>query len=248
VRRFMLAIAATMLALAPAAAAGRFTDALEFTEPGCEQRGRCILKHKFGYIDSNDQGWEAKAGNESDGASIPSKFQDWVGHPFDADLVRAAIIHDHYCDRPVRTFWDTHWVFYDALITSGVAQGRATLMYGAVMVGGPKWIWLIEGEPCQTGQMCIQEEERPSLLPQLRGELKKGGKEVVHETRTLLFRPARYSEPEFLREMEALQKLLAVHKGPVSRAEMEAMVKALRPNDPFITGPDAILRKRGVVK
>lgn len=248
--RLLIPVTAAIIATAPAAAQGKFTGALEFTEKGCERQGRCILKHSFGYIDPEGLGWEAKAGNVTDGASIPPPFHDSVGRPFDADLVRAAVIHDHYCDRHVRSTWATHWVFHEALITSGVSSHRAGLMYAAVLAGGPKWIWVIEGEPCQTGQSCIQEAERPSLLPQLRKEIRKGGKETKQAARTLLTRPPRYHEASFLREMAQIQKVLAERKGPVKRAEMEALVKGLRPDDPFINAPDVILRRQrgGAVK
>lgn len=243
-RRLVVAVA-VLLAWAPvASAAGQFEGTLAFTEAGCQKKGKCILKHRFGYIDSTGVGWEARAGNSTDGASIPDRFQGWVGTPFDADLVRAAVIHDHYCDRQVRSTWDTHWVFYDALLASGVEASRARLMYGAVLVGGPKWIWVVEGEPCGTGQTCVQMHDRPSLLPEIRRQLGDGGREIQREAKTLLYRPARYGDPAFQLEMEAVRQQLAAPGGPTGRAEMEALVKRLRPGDVFLNGPDVIVKGR----
>jgi hypothetical protein len=150
-------VLSTMLVLAcglPGLAA-EFVGEVEFTQPGCEKTGMCVLKSDFGYIDSTGTGWQAKAGNKTDGASIPPSLRPYIGQPFDADILRAAIIHDHSCDRNVRTWGDTHWVFYDALLTSKIEQRRAQLMYVGVLLGGPKWIWLIAGDKCPVGKDCI---------------------------------------------------------------------------------------------
>ncbi len=155
--------AALFLSFAAPVSAGQFAGKVVFTEAGCEKKGECDLKDEFGFVDSAGTGWQASADNKTDGASIPKKLQPHFGYSFDEDLVRAAIIHDHYCDRHVRTWGDTHWVFYDALLASGVERRRAQKMYAGVLLGGPKWIWLIRGMECPTGKNCIQQVPTASL-------------------------------------------------------------------------------------
>jgi Protein of unknown function (DUF1353) len=38
-----------------------------------------------------------------------------IGKPFDPSYLPAAVIHDNYCSRKVRSFLATHRVFYDML-------------------------------------------------------------------------------------------------------------------------------------
>jgi hypothetical protein len=126
---------------------GKFTGRLELIPAGCERQLKCTLKSDFGYIDSEGIGWEAKAGLETDGASIPRWAQPFVGGQFDSEFIEAAIIHDHYCKRHVRPWRKTHWVFYDALLASKtVRKEKALLMYFAVYLGDRRgWSWSAGG-------------------------------------------------------------------------------------------------------
>ncbi len=117
----------------------RFMGELEFLDDNCKADRRCVLKRNFGYRDPFGVSWQAPAGDETDGASIPEFLWDQVGKPFDDDLVQAAVIHDFYCKNRVRSWQQTHRVFYDALISSGVPKSRADLLYAGVLVGGPRW-------------------------------------------------------------------------------------------------------------
>lgn len=135
-------------------ARAEFLGELKFTQVGCEKVEKCVLKESFGFQDANGYAWQADAGNETDGASIPKWLQKKFGKPFDRDILKAAVIHDHYCDRQVRSWWKTHEVFYQALRASGVKEERAKLMFLGVLIGGPKWIWVIEGKKCELGKNC----------------------------------------------------------------------------------------------
>ncbi len=117
----------------------RFIGDLEFTDPDCEADRRCVLKNNFAYRDPFGVSWQAPAGYVTDGASIPEFLWDEVGVPFDPELVPAAAIHDFYCKNRVRSWQQTHRVFYDALITWGVPKSRADVLYAGVLLGGPRW-------------------------------------------------------------------------------------------------------------
>lgn len=232
--RFLTAISLIFIHVSAACAAGKFSHELAFTLEGCQKAGWCKLKSKFGYIDSEGQGWEAEAGNLTDGASIPKDLKPYFGNSFDPELVRAAVIHDHYCDRRVRSWYTTHWVFYDALMASGVKQSRAELMLLGVLIGGPKWIWLTEGKTCTTGKNCIFQVPTAKLPDS--GAIQSfgiGGK--------MLYRGPRYDSPEFQKEMEiAAGKLEKLAPGQKPEVLLE-LAKSVRPTDEFINGPEEIV-------
>jgi Protein of unknown function (DUF1353) len=136
-----------LLSLPPVALA-QFLGDLVLTPAGCESAGQCTLKNKLLFTDPTGIVWEAKAGLITDGASIPGIFQPFIGEPFDPAFIRAAVVHDHYCDRHVRPWRQTHRVFYEGLVAQGVSSAKAKAMYFAVVLGGPKWVELIPGVKC----------------------------------------------------------------------------------------------------
>jgi hypothetical protein len=115
-----------------------------------------LLESDFGYIDSSGTGWQTNKGTKTDGASIPPLLQPFVGSPWEDGYIRAAVIHDWYCDRHVRSWKATHKVFYSAMIASGLESRKAKLMFYAVYAFGPRWGYLIPGTPCKATYNCIQ--------------------------------------------------------------------------------------------
>ena len=96
------------------------------------------LVQPFGYVDSKGQVWDVPAGAETDGASIPSLF--WITHPpFTGKYRSAAVIHDYYCRSQSRSWQETHSVFFEAMLTAGVDQRTAKVMWAAVYNFGPRW-------------------------------------------------------------------------------------------------------------
>lgn len=79
------------------------------------------------------------AGFETDGASIPPIMWPIMGHPYSGSLVKATTLHDweivtRHAPSPV-----VHRRFYDALRSLGVGRVRATLLYLAVRLFGPRF-------------------------------------------------------------------------------------------------------------
>ena len=215
-------------------AAGQFKGDLVLVPPGCEKQLECIGVNEFGYIDAQGMGWQAMAGLKTDGASIPPWAQPFIGEPFAKDFIRAAVIHDHYCKRHVRSWRATHLVFYEALLTSNVSKGKALLMYYGVYLDGPKWIELIKGKPCQTGQKCIQripDFTWPRNTSQVRSQ---------ENGATYMVRQHQYDAPGFSAELEKVEKLIAEGGGNVTREDLEMRAHSLRPNDFFYSNPDAV--------
>jgi len=101
----------------------------------------------LGFTDTSGQIWQAPSRTLTDGASIPAIFTPLVGNPKDPEFINAAIMHDAYCgvgneDGPnfqTRTWEEVHRMFYEALISSGVGETRAKIMFAAVYLGGPRW-------------------------------------------------------------------------------------------------------------
>lgn len=215
-------------------AAGQFKGELVLLPPGCEKQMACTLKTEFGYIDSNGLGWQAMVGLKTDGASIPPWAQPFIGEPFAKDFIRAAVIHDHYCRRHVRSWRITHWVFYDALLASNVNRDKALLMYYAVYLGGPKWVEIVKGSACQTGKSCIKRVPDftwPTNTNKVRGQ-EDGGLYMV--------RDHQYDSPGFIAELKEVEKLIARQGGRVDWEDLERRANALRPNDFFYSNPDAV--------
>ena len=104
------------------------------------QNGRDMrLQEPFEFIEHGGRRWPVPGGIVVDGASIPKVFWSIIGGPFEGPYRAASVIHDHYCDRRVRTARDVHRMFHIAMITSGVGAQRAWLMYQAVDTFGPTW-------------------------------------------------------------------------------------------------------------
>ena len=98
-----------------------------------------MLISDFGYKDAHGALWKVPAGTETDGASIPRALWSFVGGPWEGKYRDAAIIHDRFCDTKERSWRETHTVFYEAMLTSGVEELQAKLIYFAVYRFGPRW-------------------------------------------------------------------------------------------------------------
>lgn len=206
-----------------------FVGALEFTPAGCETARRCKLAFDFGYVDTKGIGWQANAGGDTDGATIPEWAQPIVGASFDKSFVMAAAIHDHYVVNHVRPWQQTHLMFYDALIDSGVPAHKAQIMYFAVLAGGPRWIELIEGIACPVGMMCIS-SERMMQDPAVRMMKDAAGAFMV--------RGESYDTPEFKMKMDAAHVFMAAKGDAVTVDDLAGLADLLEPADGFKSGAD----------
>lgn len=91
------------------------------------------------YTDSVGHDWPVPKGAVVDGASIPRFFWRVIGGPLEGPYRKASVIHDFYCEVQSRPWRATHRMFYDAMLTEGCGWLRATVMYWAVRLFGPKW-------------------------------------------------------------------------------------------------------------
>lgn len=224
-----------MLALAgPASAEGHFSEHLSFHPSGCEQKRECYLDQNFDYVDSNGAGWEARQGDKTDGASIPEWAQSYIGLPFDPNFIRAAVIHDHYCDRHVRPMLRTHWVFYDALKTSRVPERKAKIMYAAILIGGPKWISLIPGKPCALGTICIQ-SVKDVQLPQ------GAYTTTADDARGVIARPEQYNKPEIKAAIDEITRMIESNPDAVTENDILTAARNVPENRFFFEHIDGVV-------
>jgi hypothetical protein len=205
-----------------------FEGKLELIPAGCQSQGKCYLKNDITYTDPANLKWrtgkwvegapETMETGTTDGASIPTWAQGIVGEPFNDQYLLAAVVHDHYCfkENRVRTWRQTHRMFYNALKSLGVPDVKAKVMYAAVYLGGPKWRTLVAGESC--GPNCIND------ALQANSNLRRDADGA------LIFRDGRYNTPEFKQQMAALEQQI---NEVTSLPEIEDMVQALKPNDAF---------------
>lgn len=213
-------IAALIVALLSSAANAQFAGTLELVPKGCEELGQCKLKSAFRFTDSSKIVWEAREDLPTDGASIPGIFQPFVGSPFDPAFVKAAVIHDHYCDRHVRPWRQTHKVFYEGLLASGVSRSKAKSMYFAVFLGGPKWITLEPGKNC--GLNCVNNFKSTS------------GVAGIYSRR------ADYSASDVAPAVQSVGKLLELNPDVLSLEELERMAEKICPKDFFYKNGDKL--------
>jgi len=93
--------------------------------------------------------WLAPLGTLTDGASIPQVALSVTGDRFGNDVLRAAIVHDAWCQEDnaqqtpeqyrKRTWQATHRMFYEALLAGCTSKAKALLLYSAVFLKGPRW-------------------------------------------------------------------------------------------------------------
>lgn len=91
------------------------------------------------FTDSNGAVWTAPEGSIIDGASIPRFCWRVIGPPFVGRYRRASVIHDVYCVNKEKPWQSVHKCFKEMMIADGVPTFKATIMYSAVYLFGPRW-------------------------------------------------------------------------------------------------------------
>ena len=100
------------------------------------------------FVDSKRVHWIAPKGTLTDGATVPRLALTVTDGRFDAAFLKAAVVHDAYCQREnrdrtpeqycARPWKDIHRMFFEASVAGGTNLELAKLMYAAVLLGGPR--------------------------------------------------------------------------------------------------------------
>jgi hypothetical protein len=118
---------------------GKFDPPVADVQLLTDGRKAKLLK-SFRFTDASGKPWEAPAGTEIDGASIPQVFWTIIGGPYEGKYRFGSIVHDRYCvDHGGRAWRDVHRMFYNACLAGGTDPQTAKLMYAAVYHFGPRW-------------------------------------------------------------------------------------------------------------
>lgn len=120
-------------------AKGQFSgepEARWLTEAGPDRD--MTLTEAFWFKDAKSRRWDAPAGSEVNGASIPRFLWAVVGSPYTGDYRRASIVHDVACDAAIgspaaRRAADR--MFFEACREGGCSRWDATVLYIGVRFG-----------------------------------------------------------------------------------------------------------------
>ena len=106
----------------------------------CEDPRIMVLLETIRYEDDNGKVWTAPEGAFIDGASIPRLFWGRIlDTPFIGLYRRPSVFHDIYCVNKKEPWQAVHKMFHNAMLDNGVSKTRASLMYQAVYLFGPRW-------------------------------------------------------------------------------------------------------------
>ncbi len=108
------------------------------TDPGGDDRGMELVQ-PFAYVDPQGKRWDAPAGRNVNGATIPSWLWSTIGSPYVGNYRRASVVHDVACEDQTESSAAVHRMFYDAMRCGGVGSVEAIVMYYAVKTWGPWW-------------------------------------------------------------------------------------------------------------
>jgi hypothetical protein len=230
IRALILAITLEILGLS-CATAGTFIGEVTLYPEGCDKfleedsLKKCKLKDVLTYESSNEnqlvwQTQEYSTGVQSgttNGASIPKWIRGIIGEAYDVTYLKAAIIHDHYCykENQIRTWRETHRMFYEALLDLGVSRKKAKAMYFAVYTFGPHWDHKDNidgpiGDNCEGGyprSVCVR--VRPVINSQ--------GMDIKHDPQTFTSSIAQ-------KEIAKMQKRLERKDFTLEEIESQALV------------------------
>lgn len=129
------------------------------------------LLDTFAFIDKNGKRWHVPSGTRVDGASIPKILWSIIGSPYSGKYRDASVVHDFYCSVQTESCNETHNMFFEAMIVSGVSRHRALIMYAAVRYAGPCWSDMdVHNTRLNGGQHSIQSSQQnywgPGGMPQ----------------------------------------------------------------------------------
>ena len=121
-------------------------NAVWLTEGGAPDRSMRLLE-TFWFRDPENKLWDAPAGAEVDGASIPRALWTVVGSPYTGDYRRASIVHDVACRRAggdAVKRREADRMYFHACRAGGCSIWQAIVLYIGVRIGAsvaevPAW-------------------------------------------------------------------------------------------------------------
>lgn len=138
-RHMIFIILTFTISMAPTVAlsGGKYLDDLLLKDEGDGRQFKLLAQYR--YADSKNTLWSVPKGTVVNGASIPPYLWSIIGGPWEGKYRNASVIHDYFFDQKQYDSDRVHWVFYDAMLTSGVNPLKAKVMYFAVLRFNPAW-------------------------------------------------------------------------------------------------------------
>ncbi len=137
------------------------------------------------FIDPRGKKWDAPKGHIIDGASIPELAWSLAGGPYSGKYRNASVVHDVACDRRRQDWRLVHWIFYEAMLASGVPESEARIKYMAVHNFGPRWGEVgVEDRltEAEFRELINSPEEREKQFNELKNDVINGAKDFAFET------------------------------------------------------------------
>lgn len=130
----------------------------EWLSSQTDERAMRLLE-PFWFIDAQGRRWEAPAGTEINGASIPRTLWSAIGSPYTGVYRRAAVVHDAVLDDPRVPRDEADKMFYYACLAGGCSTGQAKLLYAGVRIG----TWMTRTRPQES--VLVERMPDASRLP-----------------------------------------------------------------------------------
>ncbi len=104
------------------------------------QDGRTFtILAEISFVDSKGVTWTVPKGTQFTGNSIPRIAWSVVGSPFEGKSRLAVVLHEYFTTQRTHSYTEVNQMFYEALVSSGVDQVQAKVLYVAVQQFGPRW-------------------------------------------------------------------------------------------------------------
>lgn len=122
---------------------GKFTSGpptVTFTGIPEDCHSTVFLKSEVKFVDPNNREWIAPEGTISNGSSIPCGIELFLrGGPYHGLFLEPGLVHDYEYGVKKNPKEEVDLMYYNALRAKGVGPTRASFMYGAVYLFGPRW-------------------------------------------------------------------------------------------------------------
>jgi hypothetical protein len=107
------------------------------------------LVDEFRFVDSHGKAWIVPRDAVLDGRSLPLRFRETIGLPFQGQYRKSSVVYDYYCQVKSEPWRPVHRMFYDAAVGEGVEQTDAKIMYMTLYGAGLRWE--MAGSSCYRG-------------------------------------------------------------------------------------------------
>lgn len=135
-----VALARPLLAPAEQAAGARFEGEVAMEAIGDDPFVPSFrLTEKLVFLQSDGTQWVSPPDAVVDGRSMPTLFMQLIGHPFESTFKKSAVSYDYAVKTKQHTWEEAQRMFYEALLTEGVAQAEAKVMYLLLSGSGTRW-------------------------------------------------------------------------------------------------------------